>query len=83
VVAESERARLRWACRRGLRELDLLLSAFLEVGFADLDGPDQERFIQLLALPDQELIEWLLGQAIPVDRDIARVVESVRRAYTP
>lgn len=60
--------RLRWQCRRGLLELDLLLSRFLEERYAALDSVDQEMFQVLLQQPDPLLLRWIQGQEVPPDR---------------
>jgi antitoxin CptB len=66
-----------------MRELDLLLGEFMETGFARLSGEDRARFRALLRCPDQDLYQWLLGTAEPMDEDLARVVGLVRRAPGP
>jgi antitoxin CptB len=76
----SELARLRWKCRRGMLELDLLLRAFLDAGYAALDARERERFDQLLDYPDAVLLEWLLGRMQPSDRDAGHLVSKIRSA---
>jgi antitoxin CptB len=76
----EEYARLRWRCRRGMRELDAVLQAFLEHDFADLSKADKGRFEVLLDLPDPELHAYLVGRHAPVDPDAARLLARVRRS---
>lgn len=66
-LAPDELQRLRWQCRRGLLELDLLLGWFVEQRYAALSAPLQEAFRQLLAQPDQSLLAWVQGQEVPPD----------------
>lgn len=47
--------RLRWRCRRGLLELDILLQRFLDQYYAQLDEAQLKAFETLLSLPDNEL----------------------------
>lgn len=62
-------------------ELDLLLQGFLAHGYDGLDVPDKELFAEVvLALPDTELHDFLLGVTVPEDKDVARVIESIRAA---
>lgn len=75
----AQRARLAWQCRRGMKELDVLLQSFLRSGFGELSAPQQRAFDTLLRYPDPVLIEYLMGRMIPVDRDIADVVQRIRR----
>lgn len=76
----TELNRLRWQCRRGMRELDLLLLQFLDGGYADLDANAAHVFNRLLACPDALLLEWLLGRQLPSDKEFAALVQHIRRA---
>lgn len=71
--------RLRWACRRGMLELDILLGHFLEEAYLHLSDDDKTLFMKLLACNDQELFEWLTGKKQPVEADILYMVEKVRQ----
>jgi antitoxin CptB len=62
---EAERRRLRWQCRRGLLELDLLLLRFLEERYPGQPAEQQDAFRRLLAQPDQALLGWIQGQQEP------------------
>jgi antitoxin CptB len=79
---EMRHPRLYWQCRRGMRELDLLLQSFLERAYDELDEREQAGFERLLAYPDALLFEYLMGCAAPSDPLIARVVEKIRDAAT-
>jgi antitoxin CptB len=59
--AEQKLNRLRWQCRRGQLELDLILNGFLERRYADLSQAEQDTFARLLQLPDRTLLRWLVG----------------------
>lgn len=50
-------AKLRWQCRRGSRELDLLLNNYLETRYPVADEEEKMRFVELLKLDDSELLE--------------------------
>ncbi|NBC15192.1 MAG: succinate dehydrogenase assembly factor 2 [Gammaproteobacteria bacterium] len=76
----AQAARLRWQCRRGMLELDLLLSRFLETGFAALDAAGRADFVRLLGYQDQILHDWLMGQAVPADAAMRRLVGQIRAA---
>jgi antitoxin CptB len=69
---------MRWKCRRGMLELDLLLGGFLERGYGRLDEAGRRCFERTLNYPDAILLEWLLGRSRPVDKDVARLIESIR-----
>lgn len=75
-----QRAQLKWRCRRGMLELDLLLQAFLEQGYDALTEQGQDAFRKLLTYPDQDLFEYLMARALPTDKDVADVINSIRNA---
>ena len=50
---------LRWQCRRGMLELDLLFSRFLDIGYADLTDDERADFVRLLGY--QDLIDKIRG----------------------
>lgn len=75
--------RLRWHCRRGMLELDLLLGAFLARGFDALDEEGRLAFERLLAYPDQVLLEMLMGRMAPAEPGIAYVVAQIKGAALP
>lgn len=58
---------LRWRCRRGMRELDVLLLGYLERHFTDASPAEQRGFITLLELPDPVLFAYLTGRDTPAD----------------
>ncbi|TDJ33639.1 MAG: hypothetical protein E2O56_03510 [Gammaproteobacteria bacterium] len=76
---ENELKALRWRCRRGMQELDILLSRFLERDFADQAEPVQEAFRGLLDSEDDVLWDWLSGRAQPDDEELRDVVRRVRQ----
>jgi len=76
-------SRLRWRCRRGMRELDVMLSRFLEGGYQRLDQEARERFAALLEREDDQLWDWLSGRVEPEEQGIAAIVEQIRRCDRP
>ena len=73
-------ARLKWRCRRGMRELDALLLAFVDGAGARLDEAELARFEEILALPDPLLHAYLLGRSAPPDPATADLIERIRAA---
>jgi antitoxin CptB len=74
--------RIRWRCRRGLLELDLVLAAFLERGYGRLDAGQRGLFDELLEQPDNDLLDLALGRSEPEPRYRA-VVELLRADDRP
>ena len=72
-------AKLTWACRRGMLELDVLLGNFLKNAYPELADADKLLFVQLLECSDPELFAWLLGQETPSDTDLLRIINLVRK----
>jgi len=68
---------MRWAARRGMLELDLMLDPFVTVRYAHLSESDQHRFQQLMLCEDQDLFAWLLGRAQPDDEELAGIVSQI------
>jgi antitoxin CptB len=54
--------RIRWRCRRGLLELDIILGRFVERHYAGLDEPGRDAFDALLDMPDTELWDMITGK---------------------
>jgi len=79
----AARKRLRWRCRRGTKELDLLLEHFLEERFEQLDASGRAAFERLLGLEDHYLQDWLIAGQSPTDGELRRVVELIRTTEFP
>ena len=62
VIGDLERRRLRWRARRGLLENDLIVTRYLDRHERDLTAEDVLALEDLLDLPDNELLELLLGR---------------------
>jgi len=72
--------RLRWQCRRGMLELDLVLCRFLDRGLATLDPAGRDAFGKLLTLPDTVLLDVLMGRQPLSDPALEAIAERVRMA---
>ena len=62
-----EDRRLRWRCRRGMLELDLLLLPYVEQKFWHAPAAERSLFLDLLEEDDPVLFEWFNGRNLPVD----------------
>ncbi len=72
--------RLRWACRRGMLELDLVLLPFLENSFDSLSEEHKALFEKLLECEDQDMFGWFLHRVDPEEADIKTIVEVIRES---
>ncbi|MBA2410182.1 MAG: succinate dehydrogenase assembly factor 2 [Gammaproteobacteria bacterium] len=77
---DNRHTRLRWRCRRGTRELDLLLSGFMEGGYFSLEDQQLSVFERLLDYPDDELLDLLMGRKVAGDRGLADVIARIQGA---
>lgn len=78
AVDAATLSRLRWRCRRGMRELDQLLCAWLERRAPLADAAELGAFEALLAAEDSELWAWLMGRA-PAPAEHAALVDALRQ----
>ncbi|MGH8397070.1 MAG: succinate dehydrogenase assembly factor 2 [Gammaproteobacteria bacterium] len=76
----SELSRIRWQCRRGMKELDLVLEGYLVNRYAFASIEEQQAFASLLNLTDPVLLAYIIGHEQPDTEEQRRVVESLRRS---
>lgn len=65
--------RLLWRCRRGTRELDLLLSGWVARHWQAAAATERAAFAALLEEQDPDLLDWVSGRAVPPARYAALV----------
>ena len=74
----SELDRVRWHCRRGLLELDLVLNGFVRANLETMSGAELELFHRLLDAADNDLWDWISGRAEPADATLAGLIARLR-----
>ena len=72
--------RLRWRCRRGTREMDLVLERFLAATGDGLDDDTRQGLERLLDQSDQDILNWIARRAAPPDAALATLVDRIRAA---
>ncbi len=70
-------ARIRWACRRGMLELDVLLQPFFDNCFAQLSAEQQQGFERLLQCDDPDLFNWFMNNKPCTDEQLAQMVRTI------
>ena len=72
-------ARTRWACRRGMLELDVILMPFMDNHYAQL--PDDEKLIfqRLLDGDDPELFAWFMGHEVCKDAELSQMIKKIHK----
>jgi antitoxin CptB len=56
-------SQVRWKCRRGMKELDVMLARYMDARWAEAGEGERAAFASLLDLQDPELWDILLGRA--------------------
>ncbi len=74
----TELKRLRWKCRRGMKELDQLLERWLDRGYPEASERERGVFLRLLDSEDDRLWRWFLGYEAPPDAELAALVQRIR-----
>ena len=77
MISDQEYNRMRWASRRGMLELDLVLEPFVSECYRGLNADDRARFQRLLECEDQELFGWFLRKEQPEDTELAAIVDTI------
>ena len=73
--------RLRWRCiRRGLLEVDIALTRFLDEKFDELDEQGKQAFAELADMEDHDLWHLISGQAECLDPRLEAVVALLRKS---
>ena len=75
---DAELRRLRWRCRRGMRELDQLMLRWLDGRWAAADEAERALFLRLLDSEDDKLWAWFMSRETPPDADLAAIVDTIR-----
>jgi antitoxin CptB len=77
VTDDPTLRRLRWRCRRGMRELDQLMLRYLDGRWAQADEAERGLFLRLLDCEDDKLWRWFMGRERPEDADLEAIVERI------
>ena len=78
AAADREVARLRWRCRRGMKELDLVLLRWLEQDYPRASTAERAAFARILDLQDPEIFGYLVGRDEPSDETLCHVLARIR-----
>jgi antitoxin CptB len=72
-------SRLRWACRRGMLELDLLFEHYLDEHYPHASPAEQALFERLLSESDQDLFDWLIHAKPTPDLCFVELIKKLRK----
>jgi antitoxin CptB len=77
-VTPTELNRLRWRCRRGMLENDLILARFLDARGDGITDQEVVALDRLLELSDNELWDLLAGRQEPADAAVKPLLDALR-----
>lgn len=60
-----------------MKELDQLLTRYLDTAYVGAPDDEKAAFVLLLELPDPELAGYFLGRQVPDDDTIAKAVRRI------
>ena len=80
--SNTELSRLRWRCRRGTREMDLLFERFLKHAYFLLSSEEQAVFENFLDVPDPVILNWVTGKAEPERAEYRKIIQHMRLGNT-
>jgi len=76
----TDDGRLRWRCRRGMKELDLLLTRYLDERYGAASVQEQEAFRGLLETQDPVIYAYCLGSERPPEHLADLIVRITARS---
>ncbi len=78
MSGDAELKKLRWRCRRGMKELDQLLQRWLDREHASASERERGVFLALLDSEDDRLWRWFMGYEVPPDAELTALVQRIR-----
>ncbi|AWN16956.1 succinate dehydrogenase assembly factor 2 [Salinisphaera sp. RV14] len=79
----SEKSRVRWLCRRGMKELDVLLERFVRSDYDTLTEQQHTEFVHLLNHEDPDLWVLMMGRAEPENPAQGELLARIREFQRP
>tara|TARA_B110000196_G_C20959544_1_gene573269 strand:+ start:39 stop:287 length:249 start_codon:yes stop_codon:yes gene_type:complete len=76
----DNRSRLLWRCRRGIREMDIVLQEFLDQSYDILNDADKSSFSQLLNESDLDILNWIMEKDEPRNDGLKNIITLIRQS---
>lgn len=73
VVTQDQKAKIKWHCRRGMLELDIILERFIARCIDNLNEQQIRDLVLLLTQADPDIYAWLMGYEEPI-KELAEIV---------
>lgn len=77
MLGAEDKARIKWACRRGMLELDVIIMPFFEECFDMLSEDEKQDFVALLECDDPDLFTWLMGHGRSENPALAAMTDKI------
>ena len=74
----DKKARLLWRCRRGIKEMDIILQEFINVSYEQLNDEDKNAFSKLLDEQDLDILNWIMGKDKPANDRLANIINIIK-----
>lgn len=76
----TNKSKLLWRCRRGVKELDVVFTKFVDSSYDGLNEQQKKIFSELLDIEDPIILSYMLNQTTPEDSDLAEIVDKIRES---
>jgi len=74
---DAEARALLWRCRRGMKELDVLLERYAVAALPRASAAERQLLARLLEQPDPQLAGYFLGGEVPPEPELAALVTRI------
>lgn len=81
MVEKTHRSKIIWHCRRGMLELDLLLTQIIEKRLDIMSAEQIALFEHLLTHTDPEIYAWLMGHEEPPEGEVRKIVKFIQSEH--
>ena len=79
MITDLQLSKLRWRCRRGFLENDLILTRLLDHRGANFSTGEHEQLLMLIALDDNDLWEIIAGRTDAFPSGTDEMVATLRQ----
>ena len=74
----EKKSRILWRCRRGIKEMDIVLQDFIKDSYDKLNNENKSAFSKLLEEQDLDILNWVLGKDKPEDKTLIEIIKKIR-----
>lgn len=72
----KQQSRLFWRCRRGMKEMDILLLYYLENYYDQASSKEQHSFADLLEENDMDILSWIMYKT-PAQKKYRNIIQNI------